>query len=75
MCLAGIFVKEVLLENCSLNIFWHAERKSIYIHFSFLPVLLFYSYDWFQTGDLITVVIYTKQKVNVFYERDNYRIL
>ncbi|NXL94925.1 NB5R4 reductase, partial [Alectura lathami] len=33
---------------------------SIYI-FSFL-YFLFYSYDWFQTDGLITIVIYTKQK-------------
>ncbi|NXU95585.1 NB5R4 reductase, partial [Xiphorhynchus elegans] len=33
------------------------ERQSI-----FLLYFLFYSYDWFQTDSLITVVIYTKQK-------------
>ncbi|NWS04945.1 NB5R4 reductase, partial [Motacilla alba] len=32
-----------------------------YIFFSLL-YFLFYSYDWFQTDSLITVVIYTKQK-------------
>ncbi|NXL82540.1 NB5R4 reductase, partial [Leptocoma aspasia] len=33
----------------------------VYIFFSLLH-FLFYSYDWFQTDSLITVVIYTKQK-------------
>lgn len=27
--------------------------------------LIFYSYDWFQTDSLVTIVIYTKQKVNI----------
>ncbi|NXJ47011.1 NB5R4 reductase, partial [Spizaetus tyrannus] len=34
---------------------------SKYIFFSLL-YFLFYSYDWFQTDSLITIVIYTKQK-------------
>lgn len=38
----------------------------MYNFLSFLCIL-FYSYDWFQTDGLITIVIYTKQKVNVFY--------
>ncbi|NXA24238.1 NB5R4 reductase, partial [Ibidorhyncha struthersii] len=42
-----------------LNIFWYAQR--MYIFFSLL-YFLFYSYDWFQTDSLITIVIYTKQK-------------
>ncbi|NXJ67013.1 NB5R4 reductase, partial [Rostratula benghalensis] len=35
--------------------------KKVFIAFSLL-YCLFYSYDWFQTDSLITVVIYTKQK-------------
>ncbi|NXG88796.1 NB5R4 reductase, partial [Stercorarius parasiticus] len=35
--------------------------KKVYIVFSLL-YFLFYSYDWFQTDSLITIVIYTKQK-------------
>ncbi|NXV43651.1 NB5R4 reductase, partial [Uria aalge] len=35
--------------------------KKVYIVFSLL-YFLFYSYDWFQTDTLITIVIYTKQK-------------
>ncbi|NXK02158.1 NB5R4 reductase, partial [Herpetotheres cachinnans] len=34
--------------------------KKVYIFF--LLYFLFYSYDWFQTDSLITIVIYTKQK-------------
>ncbi|NWU61620.1 NB5R4 reductase, partial [Pterocles burchelli] len=34
--------------------------KQVYIFV--LPYFLFYSYDWFQTDSLITIVIYTKQK-------------
>lgn len=46
-------------------------KESIYFFFT---VFLFYSYDWFQTDSLITIVIYTKQKVGVFYKRENYKI-
>ncbi|NXN54739.1 NB5R4 reductase, partial [Rynchops niger] len=35
--------------------------KKVYIVFSVL-YFFFYSYDWFQTDNLITIVIYTKQK-------------
>lgn len=31
----------------------------------FIVFLLFYSYDWFQTDSLITIIIYTKQKVSM----------
>ncbi|NWW23433.1 NB5R4 reductase, partial [Falcunculus frontatus] len=34
--------------------------KKVYIFF--FIVFLFYSYDWFQTDSLVTIVIYTKQK-------------
>ncbi|NXO38499.1 NB5R4 reductase, partial [Locustella ochotensis] len=37
------------------------RKPKKYIFFSLL-YFLFYSYDWFQTDSLITVVIYTKQK-------------
>ncbi|NXT06304.1 NB5R4 reductase, partial [Prunella fulvescens] len=46
-------------EIVGLNMFGYAQRK--YIFFSSL-CFLFYSYDWFQTDSLITIVIYTKQK-------------
>lgn len=46
--------------------------KDMYIFF--FTVFLFYSCDWFQTDSLITIVIYTKQKVSVFYKRENYKI-
>ncbi|NXW91284.1 NB5R4 reductase, partial [Alopecoenas beccarii] len=40
--------------------------SNILLHFFcmyfFFTVFLFYSYDWFQTDSLITIVIYTKQK-------------
>lgn len=42
-------------------------KQSIYFFFT---VFLFYSYDWFQTDSLITIVIYTKQKVGVFHRRE-----
>ncbi|NXD61414.1 NB5R4 reductase, partial [Corvus moneduloides] len=48
-----------LLEGLGLNMFLYAQRKSIF--FSSL-YFLFYSYDWFQTDSLVTIVIYTKQK-------------
>ncbi|NXF70061.1 NB5R4 reductase, partial [Ciccaba nigrolineata] len=35
---------------------------SIYIFSLLYFLILFYSYDWFQTDSLITIVIYTKQK-------------
>ncbi|NXT39172.1 NB5R4 reductase, partial [Pelecanoides urinatrix] len=35
--------------------------SKVYVFFSSL-YFLFYSYDWFQTDSLITIVIYTKQK-------------
>ncbi|NXW36545.1 NB5R4 reductase, partial [Phaetusa simplex] len=35
--------------------------KKVYIVFS-VPYFSFYSYDWFQTDNLVTIVIYTKQK-------------
>lgn len=41
--------------------------KKVYI-FIFILFFLFYSYDWFQTDSLITIVIYTKQKVGIFNE-------
>ncbi|NWW03765.1 NB5R4 reductase, partial [Oreocharis arfaki] len=52
-------VKEALLEGLGLHMFLYAQRK--YIFFSLL-YFLFYSYDWFQTDSLVTVIIYTKQK-------------
>ncbi|NXV14744.1 NB5R4 reductase, partial [Cepphus grylle] len=42
-------------------IFIMLYSKKVYIVFSLLH-FLFYSYDWFQTDSLITIVIYTKQK-------------
>ncbi|NXE51981.1 NB5R4 reductase, partial [Casuarius casuarius] len=52
------FMKEALLESCLLNVFWYVPKVCI---FSFL-YFLFYSYDWFQTDGMVTIVIYTKQK-------------
>ncbi|NWX11387.1 NB5R4 reductase, partial [Caloenas nicobarica] len=37
--------------------------KKVYIFF--FTVFLFYSYDWFQTDSLITIVVYTKQKAKL----------
>ncbi|NWW67997.1 NB5R4 reductase, partial [Ifrita kowaldi] len=59
ICLACKFIKEALLEGLGLNMFLHAQRK--YVFFSLL-YFMFYSYDWFQTDSLVTIVIYTKQK-------------
>ncbi|NWT79626.1 NB5R4 reductase, partial [Lanius ludovicianus] len=57
ICLACKFIKEALLE--CLGLFLYAQGK--YMFFSLL-YFLFYSYDWFQTDSLVTIVIYTKQK-------------
>ncbi|NWT21601.1 NB5R4 reductase, partial [Vireo altiloquus] len=62
-CLVGrMAVKPIAApkgEGLGLNVFLYAQRK--YIFFSLL-YFLFYSYDWFQTDSLVTIVIYTKQK-------------
>lgn len=36
------------------------------LHMIIYSFIIFYSYDWFQTDALVTIVIYTKQKVNTF---------
>ncbi|NXJ29024.1 NB5R4 reductase, partial [Dicrurus megarhynchus] len=57
--LACKFVKETLLEGLGLNMFLYAQRNYMFLS---LLYFLFYSYDWFQTDSLVTIVIYTKQK-------------
>lgn len=64
------------------NIFPTVDLKHFWFHvllyiilnvFSFL--LLSYSYDWFQTESSVTIVIYTKQKVNMLSETEGKQIV
>ncbi|NXB93349.1 NB5R4 reductase, partial [Vidua chalybeata] len=45
-----------------LKTFSNALLCLFFSYIFFFIVFLFYSYDWFQTDSLITIVIYTKQK-------------
>ncbi|NWX53974.1 NB5R4 reductase, partial [Promerops cafer] len=54
-------LKECLVGRMAAKPIAAPKGELKYIFFSLL-YFLFYSYDWFQTDSLITVVIYTKQK-------------
>ncbi|NWU14667.1 NB5R4 reductase, partial [Cephalopterus ornatus] len=51
-----------LLSRCEIVHFLLSFMELLNYIFFLLLYFLFYSYDWFQTDSLITVVIYTKQK-------------
>ncbi|NXR23451.1 NB5R4 reductase, partial [Cinclus mexicanus] len=67
-CLVGrMAVKPIAAPKGELLGFKYSFIFSKRIFFTLL-YFLFCSYDWFQTDSLITVVIYTKQKVSIFHE-------
>ncbi|NXO51433.1 NB5R4 reductase, partial [Aramus guarauna] len=64
-CIYSVFLQQI--PEVETILCMKTFRRNVLLHFFFLYVFsllyfLFYSYDWFQTDSLITIVIYTKQK-------------
>ncbi|NXL27199.1 NB5R4 reductase, partial [Glaucidium brasilianum] len=59
-CIYSVFLQQVPEDETILCM--KAFKKNTYFFSLLYFFILFYSYDWFQTDSLITIVIYTKQK-------------